>query len=256
MSVGVVTGAASGMGRACVDRLRGTVDHLIAVDIRDPALEGTIGYPCDVSDLADVRSLVDLVAQYGPFRFLAHAAGLSPTMAEPRRIVAVNLVGTAYLLDAFEPIVTARSAAVCFASSAGYIPLELLGPELAELIRDPLAADLVDRAGALLTDSGMAYAWSKKGVQLAAATAAISWGSRGGRVISVSPGLVDTPMGRLELENQPVMQAMLNATPLRRFGTPHELAAIVAFALSDDASFLSGVDILVDGGQAAASVAP
>jgi NAD(P)-dependent dehydrogenase (short-subunit alcohol dehydrogenase family) len=256
MTVAVVTGAGSGMGRACVDRLLDTVDHLVAVDLRPPDIEGTIGIACDISDPVAVGGLVERVHELGPFRSLAHAAGLSPTMADPRRIVDVNLLGTVRLLDALEPIVTNGSAAVCFASSAGYLPLELLGPELSRLVHDPRTEGFLDRAAELLPDPGMAYAWSKKGVQLQAARAAVNWGPRGGRVVSLSPGLIDTPMGRQEFENQPMMKPMLDNTPLGRFGIAEEIAAVVAFLLSDEASFVSGVDLLVDGALGAASALP
>jgi NAD(P)-dependent dehydrogenase (short-subunit alcohol dehydrogenase family) len=244
------------MGRACAARLLGTTDHLVAVDLRPPDIEGTTGMACDISDPVAVIELAERVRQLGPFRSLVHAAGLSPTMADPRRIVEVNLVATARLLDAFEPMVSAGSAAVCFASSAGYLPLELLGPELTNLINDPRAVDFLDRAAALLPDPGMAYAWSKKGVQLEAAKAAVLWGPWGGRVVSLSPGLIDTPMGRREFEHQPMMKPMLENTPLGRFGTADELAAVAAFLVSDDASFVSGVDLLVDGALGAASAGP
>jgi len=253
MTVGVVTGAASGMGRACVDRLQGSVDHLLAVDLRAPEIEGTIGVACDVSDPDAVTALAAQVADLGPFRSLAHAAGLSPTMADPRRIVDVNLLGTTRILDAFEPLVTGGTAGVCFASSAGYLPLELLGDELAALVHDPRADGFLDEAASRLPDPGMAYAWSKAGVQLEAAAAAVRWGPRGGRIVSLSPGLIDTPMGRQEFEQQPIMQQLLDDTPLQRFGTADEIAAVVAFLLSDDASFVSGIDVLVDGGSGAAS---
>ncbi len=255
MTVGVVTGAGSGMGRACVDRLRDRFDHLIAVDVRDPGIEGTIGIVCDISDPESVRALVDRVGELGPFRALAHAAGLSPTMADPRRIVEVNLVGTVRLLDAFEPLVTNGSAAVCFSSSAGYLPLELLGPELTQLIKEARAEDFLDRVQSSMSDSGLAYAWSKKGVQLEASKAAVIWGPLGGRVVSLSPGLIDTPMGRLEFDHQPMMKSMVENTPLGREGTADELAAVAAFLLSDDASYLSGIDVLVDGALGAANAA-
>ena len=79
--------------------------------------------------------------------------------------------------------------------------------------------------------------------------AAVPWGRRGGRVNSIAPGLIDTPMGRLEMEQQPMMQQMLEHTPLGRLGDPQEVAAAVRYLVSDDASFVSGIDLLVDGGM-------
>ena len=249
MTVAVVTGAASGMGRACVEALRGLADVLVAVDLREPDIDGTVGVACDVSDPAAVEALAARARELGPFRALVHSAGISPTMADARRVLEVDLVGTQLLLDAFEDLVVPGSAAVCFSSSAAYQIAAVAQPEWDELVDVPLAPDFLDRGSATFADSGFAYGMAKRGVIRAAARASVPWGRRGGRVNSLAPGLIDTPMGRQEFEQQPIMQAMLEATPLARLGEPREVAAVAAFLVSDGAAFISGIDVLVDGGM-------
>jgi NAD(P)-dependent dehydrogenase (short-subunit alcohol dehydrogenase family) len=94
----------------------------------------------------------------------------------------------------------------------------------------------------------MAYAWAKRGVQRLVAREAVALGPVGARINAISPGITDTPMGRREYEQQPVMKMLADNTPLGRLGRPVELAAVAAFLCSDEASFVTGADILVDGG--------
>ena len=175
-------------------------------------------------------------------------------MGDARRILEINLVGTQLLLDAFEDLVEPNTAAVCFSSMAAYQIAPFIDADLEALLVDPLAADFLDRATvAVGGDSGFAYAVSKAGVIRAAGRAAARWGRRGGRVNSLAPGIIDTPMGRLELDNQPAMHQMLEQMANSRLGRPEELAAVAAFLVSDAASFVSGIDILADGGMARAA---
>ncbi len=248
MTVTVVTGAASGMGRSCVDRLLGTTEHLVAVDLKAPKIEGAAGLACDVSDPGAVAGLIERVQELGAFRALAHAAGVSPTMADARRVLEVDLVGTALLLEAFEPLVVHGSAAVCWSSSSAYQIAPAGGdPDRDPVLDVPLSPDFLERMVPLVSDSGTAYAWAKRGVIRAVARASVPWGQRGGRVNSVAPGLIETPMGMQEFEEHPIMKMMLDKTPLGRLGRSEEVAALAAYLLSDDASFVSGVDILIDG---------
>jgi NAD(P)-dependent dehydrogenase (short-subunit alcohol dehydrogenase family) len=249
MTVTVITGASSGMGQACVERLRGTADTLVAVDVHKPEIEGVIGVTCDISDPAAVASLAEQVKGLGTLRSLVHAAGISPTMGDARRILEINLLGTVLLLDAFEPLVEPGSAAVCFSSSAAYqVELGGIDPADQAFISDPRVEGFLEAAADRFSDPGMAYSWSKRGVIAACAKGSVSWGKRGGRTNSLAPGLIDTPMGRQEMAEQPIMKTMLEMTPLGRLGSSEDIAGVVAFLLSDDASFISGIDLLVDGG--------
>jgi NAD(P)-dependent dehydrogenase (short-subunit alcohol dehydrogenase family) len=94
---------------------------------------------------------------------------------------------------------------------------------------------------------------AKRGVTRLAERLAAPWGAKGGRTVVISPGLIDTPMGRLELDRQPLVPLMVDVTPVKRPeqplpGRPQDIAATVAFLESDAAAFISGCDIRVDGG--------
>jgi NAD(P)-dependent dehydrogenase (short-subunit alcohol dehydrogenase family) len=249
MTTAVVTGASSGMGRECVDTMRSIADVIVAVDLQAPNIDGAIGIACDVADPAAVSDLVAAVAGLGPFRALVHAAGISPSMGDARRVFDVDLVGTHHLLVGFETLVRPGAAAVCFSSSAAYQIAPFIEADQEALLADPGAADFLDQITGLISHSGHAYALAKHGVIRAAARAAVRWGSLGGRVNSVAPGLIDTPMGRQELAQQPMMVEMLERTPLGRLGDPKEVAAAVGYLISDEASYISGIDLLVDGGM-------
>jgi NAD(P)-dependent dehydrogenase (short-subunit alcohol dehydrogenase family) len=249
VSTVVVTGAASGMGRECVETLRGVADVIVAVDLEAPSIEGTVGWACDVANSAAVAGLVAEVQKLGRLRALVHAAGISPTMADSRQVFEVDLVGTHYVLEAFKELVEPGTAAVFFSSSAAYQMAPFVQPEQDALIDDPGSMSFLDQIAALIRDSGHAYALAKRGVIRAVSRAAVEWGPLGGRVNSVAPGLIDTPMGRMELAEQPMMRQMLERTPLSRLGNAREVAEAVAFLVSDEASFISGVDLLVDGGM-------
>ncbi len=251
MGVHVVTGAASGMGRACAERLRASGDALVVADVRPgvddvAAVLGATPVRCDVTAPDDVARLAAAAAERGPLRSLVHAAGVSPTMGDWKAMVAVDLVGTALVVDALTPLAGDGTAAVCFASSAAHqVPED---PAVTALMDEPLAPDLLDRLAPHVTDSGMAYGWAKRGVIRLVQRAAPAWGARGARICTVSPGIIETPMGRQEMEQQPMMAVMLEHTPLGRLGRAEEVAAVVDFLLSDGASYMTGCDVLVDGG--------
>lgn len=145
--VAVVTGAASGMGRACSVALLDIADVLVLVDrdveqLRSAAQALPDGSAITrVADVADAEQLTAVSAQVqslGTFRALAHAAGVSPTMADWRAIIEVDLVGTALVLEALRPLVRPGAAAVCFASMASQLVIPTADPAIDFLIDAPL----------------------------------------------------------------------------------------------------------------------
>src|SRR3954451_24418962 len=239
------------MGRACAERLRAAATVLVVSDLSAEvdalASEGgAIAVRCDVGKRDDVEQLAATAREHGRVRALVHAAGISPTMSDWKTIVQVDLVGTAYMIEAFAPLVSVGSAAVCFASSSAHqVPDDAA---IAAVVDEPLAPELFDRLAEHINDSGYGYAWAKRGVVRLVQRAATDWGARGARICSLSPGIIETPMGKQELAQQPMMTMMLEHTPLGRTGTPDEIAAVAEFLVSDAASYVTGTDILVDGG--------
>jgi NAD(P)-dependent dehydrogenase (short-subunit alcohol dehydrogenase family) len=269
MTVGIVTGAARGMGAACAARLADMVDVLLLVDRNESSLAAQADglaaaktradvepFVLDVKDAAGIARLFARASELGPLRAVAHAAGISPTMADWRGIVAINLVGTALLVDACRALAQPGTAVVCFSSVAALLAL---GPDdlpADAVLDDPLATDFLealrDAAGPEIEDPGMAYTWSKRGVHRLVRREAVPFGQMGARICSVTPGIIDTPMGRQEAAARDTNDMLVGLSAVKREGSAEEVAAGAAFLLSDEASFITGIDLPVDGGVVAA----
>ncbi|MEO6718633.1 MAG: SDR family oxidoreductase [Novosphingobium sp.] len=265
----LITGAAGGMGRACA-RLMGAQDDLVLTDVIAASLDKfadelrTDGYNVaaeagDMSDDALIAALVNEVSSSGAPFAVIHTAGLSPSLADWQAIMQVNLVATEKLLRALEPALVPGTALVLIASSAGHMFPPV--PEAEAVLAEPLAPDFMATIEGIIRSmgganspggmGGIAYSLSKKAVHNICTSRGVAWGPKGVRITSISPGMIATPMGKSEIANTTGAQALLDVTPVGRVGTAMDIALAAQFLCSDAASFISGTDLLVDGGGTA-----
>ncbi|MFJ7996489.1 SDR family oxidoreductase [Streptomyces sp. NPDC096310] len=262
----VVVIGVGGMGRA-IARRQGAGRTLLLADVDQAALDSTAealrgdGYDVathhvDVSSRASVAGLAAAAAERGAVTQVVHTAGLSPAQAPAPAVLRVDLLGVALVLEEFGRVVAPGGAGVVIASMAGHLPApldprqerELAHTPAEELLRLPYAG------GETATDAGRAYSLAKRANVLRVQAAAPAWGERGARVNSISPGVIATPMGRQELAGEAgrQMRAMVEASATGRLGTPDDIADATAFLLGPAATFITGTDLLVDGGAVAA----
>lgn len=264
--VAVIVGV-GGMGQAIARRVDPAA-HLLLADFDAKLLDGAAdrlvgeGYTVtrqavDVSDRASVTALAEKASSLGEVRTVVHTAGLSPVQAPVAAILAVDLLGVALVLEEFGKVVAEGGAGLVISSMAGHGHPPFTPEQAGTLIATPtdqlLSLPLTAEAG--FPHPGAAYSFAKKVNQLHVQAASTTWGARGARINSISPGVISTPMGQQELagEHGAHMRAMIESSNARRAGTPADIAAAADFLLGPAASFISGTDLLVDGGVIAAA---
>lgn len=253
----VITGGAGGLGTSCAHLLKDhklvITDHLKeAVDRAVDALKGkgvdAVGFACDITDEKAVHGLKEFAGKQGAFKGLVHTAGVSGTVGDPRKVFTINLLATALVVDEFYDLAREGSVLVLFSSMMGHsVPAD---PRYDGALRDPRKAGAYEVIEPFMQGSADAmYNFSKRGVMLLCKDNAMRFGKRGARIVTVSPGVIMTAMAKKALEEHPaVMKQTLDMTPIGRYGQPEDVANLVQFLLSDQAGFITGTDVAVDGG--------
>ena len=256
---------AGSMGTAIVRRI-GAGKKILLGDISEETLKrvgedfSRCGY--DVETLVvnalqkeSIEAFARKAAELGSVMYFIDTAGASPNQASPEHIVNLDMVGTGYAVDAFGEVMAEGGAGLLISSQAAYmyaipndIELQLVNTPTEELKNVKFIQEVA------MQNSGLAYMIAKRVNHLQAQrAAATTWRNRRARINTISPGIIVTPLAYDEFNaNGEGYQRMIDASAARRTGTSDEIAEAAAFLLGEHAKFITGTDLLIDGGVIAA----
>lgn len=260
--VTIITGGAGGMGQATA-RIVGRDHTVVLFDVRQDRLDGAAGalrdlgmtptaVHGDVTDRAAVTRLFDAAAELGMLASVIHTAGVSPSMGDADYVMRTNAVGTVNVNEVFYDRAAEGAAIVNVASMAAHmLPDEIIPTaDFPTALQDESAfMDTMLASCSMAPEearSGYAYALSKSFVRWYSTSQAERFNGKGLRILSVSPGSIETEMGKLEADAG--AGAMVADAAVPRWGKPEEMAELLAFCAGDKAGYLTGTDILNDGG--------
>jgi NAD(P)-dependent dehydrogenase (short-subunit alcohol dehydrogenase family) len=265
MSDVIVVIGAGQIGQAIARRI-GAGKHILLADLHQGNAEAAAGVlanagfdvgteTVDLSSRESVHALAQTATALGDVTGVIHAAGVSPSQATPEAILAVDLYGTALVLEEFGNIIAPGGSAVVIASQSGHRLGALTAEQDAALATTPadelLALPMLQPGQ--VADSLHAYQLAKRGNSLRVMAEAARWGERGARVNTISPGIIITPLARDELTGPrgAGYRRMIELCPAGRAGTPDEVGTVGALLMGPDGAFITGSDFLMDGGVTA-----
>ncbi|MDR0790464.1 MAG: SDR family oxidoreductase [Bacteroidales bacterium] len=260
--ISIITGGGSGMGLATA-KVLGMSDYIIIVGRTQKKLTNALQelqqmgieaetFACDISDRNSVNKLFAHAKRIGKIRSVIHAAGMSPNMGDAKTIMEVNALGTININNACFEALENGACIVDVSSMAGNIAPQIILPRLSykysHIDTKKFMRKMMRRVNLFpkKLKSEVAYAISKNFVTWFALSDAARFGAKGIRVVCVSPGMFDTPMGALEQEE--AEKYIRKYAAVKRMGDVDEIANLLAFCVSDKTPYLTGVDIICDGG--------
>ena len=258
----VLVGSGS-IGQAIVRRV-GAGRHVVLGDLRQENADAAAriledaGFEVstmavDISSRDSILRLIEHAQSYGEIINLINAAGVSPSQAPVEVILKVDLYGTSVLLEEFGKVIKDGGSGIIISSQSGHRLGALSEEQNTALATTPTEELLNLPFLKAITDTLKAYQYSKRCNVLRVMYEANRWGKRNATVNSISPGIIITPLANDELKGPrgEGYRKMLAASPAGRAGTPDEVGELAEFLMSKRGRFISGADILIDGGTTA-----
>ena len=266
----VITGGGSGIGFATAKIMGEKGCYIILVGRTAKKLENAVdelkqmgfeaeAISCDISDRQSTKKLAEKACERGDVKVVIHAAGMSPQMGNAQQIMESNAQGTINVNDAFYEVMQEGGCIVDTSSMSAYLTPQIIMPtccyKLSRIDRELFMRKMMRRVNMFppKVRSGVAYGISKNFVIWFARTDAARFGAKGVRVLSITPGNFQTPMGELEKEEA---ATYLQYNAIKRLGKPEEIAQLYAAVVDEHMGYLTGTDILCDGGCVASGCNP
>ncbi len=256
-NVYIVTGAAGGIGLEIAKQF--TEGIILLADISEDNLKKAkpvVEKPgvevkthiVDLSDKESIETLINVGRELGNIKTLVNSAGVSGDQAKAKLLFEINLLGTQHLIEQAKDHMNEGSSIVLVSSMMGHsVPDDIT---YTNLLTYPEEANAIDMLVEVINDdSTLAYNFSKRGVHNLTKRYAYELGKKGVRINSVSPGIIRTAMSeQAEREHPEQMEQMKLMTPMSRMGEVKDIANVVMYLASEQAAYITGTDILADGG--------
>jgi NAD(P)-dependent dehydrogenase (short-subunit alcohol dehydrogenase family) len=239
--IALITGSSSGMGKAIAEAMgvhgaRVIISSFDAEECKKVTLEfsrkgiSVFDFPCDVSKKEEIEVLIQyILAKFGRIDILVSCVGVSI----PNSFLDISA-------NDFEKTMSINLQSAIYLS-------KLVIPEMAKN-KDGVIIYLASIAGVRGNKSIGLYGISKAGLIQLARNLAVEFGPDNIRVNTISPGMIDTPFSKSLIANKEFMEKRMALTPLRRVGTPEEIAGVAVMLASNAGGFITGQNIIVDGG--------
>lgn len=256
-NVYIITGGSSGIGLECGKEFKDGIvlitgrneERLIRAEEELKSAGINVVYKTsDISDLDTVKELFKYASSLGRIKAVINSAGVSGVGVDAKLTFDIDLKGTQYLIDQTMEYMEEGTVLILISSMMGHVVPS--NEKYDFYLQNPTKEGSIEALIKIVNNqSDLAYNFSKKGVHMLVEKYASDFGKKGARILSVSPGIIMTPMGeKAAEEHSERMNYMKSMTPAGRNGRPEDISSAVAFLVNDRASFITGTDLTIDGG--------